>query len=135
MLGIWTEVLRVGAWTGLSVGAVAGLGALAFYVPAVRGPAIGLAIAIGCFYGGELHGNSVGRADVKAQWDAADAQAAAEREERDASIAKEIEAKYAPQIAAQEAEDGKVANGALAAIAGAACPLGSEPLKLRKHAR
>lgn len=134
MLGIWTEVLRVGAWTGLSIGSIAGLGALAFYVPAVRGAAIGLAIAIGCFYGGELHGNSVGRADVKAQWDAADAQATAAREQRDAQIAKDIEAKYAPQIAAGKAEDDKIENGVVAAIAGS-CPLGVDALKLRNRSK
>jgi len=133
---IWREILHVSEWTGLSVGTLAGLALLAWYVPGARTLAACAAVAIVCIYGGELHGNAVGRAEVKAEWDAAEAKAEAERKARDAQIAADLEAKYAPQIAAGKADDAQALSGLIAAIgSGPACPLGPEPLKLRQRSK
>lgn len=136
------QVALIGAWTGLSAGAIAGCAALAWLVPAARPIAIAGAIAVGSLYVGELHGNAAGRAAVLSEWDAAKAQAADERKARDSAIAAEIEAKYAPAIAAQAKADsaggkvGKDEREIIAAMAASgSCKLGPDALRLRAPKR
>lgn len=72
----WRTVLHLSEWSGLSVGAVIGLGLLVYLDPAARNLALaaGLAVAIG--FSCVVYGDSTGRADVQAQWDAEKAEAA-----------------------------------------------------------
>src|SRR5262245_19829035 len=100
VLSAWRTILHVSEWTGLSVGALAGLAFLAWPSPAARTFAIRAALVIAAAYGGTTYGNHVGRADVMAQWEAAKAAAEQARKERDAAIAAELEQKYAPVITA-----------------------------------
>lgn len=140
----WREVLHVSEWTGLSVGVLAGLGALAWFVPPARTLAIGAGVAVALGYGGLMYGNHTGRADVQLEWDAANARAKAAAATEDADAQKTLDAKYQPIIAAlqKQADDlkrradrnGNDDSKVVGAMAGA-CQLGSAPLRLRKPAR
>ena len=72
----WRTVLHVSEWSGLSLGVLAGLGLLVYLDPAARRLALiaGLAVAVG--FSCILYGDSTGRADVQAQWDAEKAKTA-----------------------------------------------------------
>lgn len=97
--GAWREILHVSEWTGLSVGALAGLGALFYFVPLARKLAIAAAVTVLVGWGGMIHGDAVGRADLQKQWDAAKAAATAAQNARDAEVEKELEQKYQPKLA------------------------------------
>jgi hypothetical protein len=128
-------------WTGLSAGALAGCVALAWFgwsIPAARRFAIAAGIAVVCVYGGELHGNAVGRADVTARWNAAKVAAAAEAKARDDRVRAELDAKYAGSIPApgdQQSGDTNAtqAMAAIAAAPGGGCRLGDQALRLRSR--
>lgn len=78
---MFEQVLAVVEWSGLSVGALVALGALAWFVAPLRGFAIVGVLIVAAGWFGTLHGDKVGRADVQAQWDSAKAAAAqADRE-------------------------------------------------------
>jgi hypothetical protein len=94
LIGVWHQVAAVSAWTGLSLGALAGLAALAYFVPFVRRLAIAAAITVVCSYIAMIHGNVTGladgRAEVQVKWDAekaAEAAARAAEKERQATEA------------------------------------------------
>lgn len=132
ILAAWRTVLHISEWTGLSLGALAGAVALFIFVPTARQIAILGGITVVIVYFSVLYGDAKGRADVKAQWDAAEVQAEKARQERDATVAKEIEAKFATAFA----DDGKAKQDeidALKAVAasGDSCPLGDAALQLR----
>jgi len=75
ILAAWREILHISAWTGLSLGALAGLAALFYFVPLARKLAVAGAITVLVGWFGLIHGDAVGRADVQMQWN--DAKAAA----------------------------------------------------------
>ena len=135
------DIEHITEWTGLSAGALCGCAAIAYFgwsIPAARRLAIAGALAVGCLYGGELHGNTAGRADVMAEWNAAKAKAAAEAKARDDRVATDLEAKYAPLIAANAVADksgDKNATQAVASIAAGSCQLGAGALRLRVVAK
>lgn len=133
----WREVLHVSEWTGLSVGVLAGLGALAWFFPPARTLAIGTGIAVAVGYGGLIVGNHTGRNDVLAEWDAANARAKAAAAAADVDAQKSLDAKYLPIIAAlqKRAEDlsaqaNRNDSKTVGMVAGA-CQLGTAPLRLR----
>lgn len=64
---VWRQVRFVSEATGLSTGALIGLGALAWFVPQVRALALAGAITVTAGYGGLLYGHHAGRADYKAK--------------------------------------------------------------------
>jgi hypothetical protein len=141
-LAAWRQLLHLSEWTGLSLGALAGLGALAWYVAPMRKLAIvgGLAVAAG--WAGLVHGDAVGRADLQKQWDAAKLAAAAAARQRDAAAAQDLEAKYQPIIAGlqQQADDRdnqvkdyerKMLELLAATPASGSCRLGAAALRLR----
>ena len=80
-------VLHVVEWSGLSIGALVALGALAWFVAPLRGFAIVGALIVGAGWAGTLHGDKVGRADVQAQWNAAKVAAAQADKENAAKAA------------------------------------------------
>lgn len=133
----WRELLHVSEWTGLSVGALGLLAAGAYFLPEMRALAIRAAIVTAAAYGGLLYGNHTGRADVKAQWDAATIKAAAAKDAADADAQNALDAKYLPVIAAlqkQAADLQRQADGddsKTVGIVAGACQLGSAPLRLR----
>lgn len=135
----WREVLHVSEWTGLSVGMLAGLGALAWFVPPARTLAIAAGAAIAIAYGGLVIGNHTGRADVHAEWDAANerAKAAAAVEDADAKAA--LDAKYlqtqndsAAYAADLQAQVRDYESKMVGMAAAGACQLGDPPLRLRQ---
>lgn len=142
-LAAWREVLHVSEWTGMSVGALAGLallGYLAWPIAIVRYFVLIGAFVIVTNYGTAIYVNHVSRADVMAQWNEAKAAAEEARKNRDATIAREIEAKYAPQIADQQKQVGELdaqvrdyEKQILAQLAGGGgrCELGDDALRLR----
>jgi hypothetical protein len=137
----YREILHVGEWTGLSVGMLAGLGALAWFFPPARTLAISTGIAVVVGYGCLIYGNHTGRDDVLAEWTAANARAKAATAAADTDAQSALDAKYLPVIAAlqKRADDLKSqANGDDSKIVGAmagACQLGTAPLRLRKPAK
>jgi hypothetical protein len=136
----WREVLHVSEWTGLSVGALAGLAAIAWFFPPARTLAIGAGIAVAVAYGALLYGNHTGRDDVLAEWTAANAKAAADAKARDDAAAAAAEQKYAPIIADLQAQadarDQQVSDyeSKIVGLSGA-CPLGEPPLRLRHRSK
>lgn len=72
--GFWDQVLTVSAWSGLSLGMLAGLAALVWLDPKLLKLAIAGAAIVAAGYIGELHGDAVGlrdgKAEVQAKWDA-----------------------------------------------------------------
>lgn len=136
-LQAWREVLHVSEWTGLSVGVLAGLGALAWFFPPARTLAISAGIAVAVGYGGLIWGNHTGRDDVLREWDAANARAAAAAASDDTDAQKALDAKYLPIIAAlqKQADDrnaqANVNDGKIVGAMAGACQLGSAPLRLR----
>jgi hypothetical protein len=130
----WREIAALAAATGLSAGVIVGLGALAWFVPQLRALAITTAVAVAAGYGGLLYGNHIGGARVQAEWDAANAKAAAEAVTRDNEIAAKLAADNPPPTPAQQQQTDDDEKKALAAVIAAAgdCVLGSDALKLRK---
>lgn len=132
ILAAWRTVLHISEWTGLSIGALAGAVALFIFVPTARQIAILAGAAVVIAYFAVVYGDTKGRADVKAQWDAAEVQAEQARVARDAQVAQEIEAKFAAAFA----DDGKAKQDEIdtlkaVAAAGDSCPLGDAALQLR----
>lgn len=68
-------ILHIVEWSGLSIGALATLGVIAYFVAPLRGIAIVGALIVAAGWAGTLHGDKIGRADVQAQWSAANAAA------------------------------------------------------------
>lgn len=95
----WREILHVSEWTGLSVGALAGLAALFYFVPIARKLAVLLAINVLIAYICLLAGNAVGTGDTKKEWQAERDAAAAAQQKREADIAHQLEDTYQPQLA------------------------------------
>lgn len=109
-LSAWREVGHLAEYTGLSVGMLAGCGALFLYVPGVRLFACaGALLAAGFWFGsirGEVGGHRDGKAEVQAQWDDAREAAIKADEDRDVMIGQQLEQKYGPlreQAAADKA--------------------------------
>lgn len=69
----WREIVHVAELTGLSVGAVLGLAALAYFDPAIRKFAIRAAIVLIAGYWAMLYAYHMGSTDKLAEWKAANA--------------------------------------------------------------
>jgi hypothetical protein len=105
--GAWREILHLSEWSGLSLGALAGLAALFYFAPVGRGLllAAGVTVAVGWGAGTMMYAQ--GAADKQKQWDAARAAALEEQVERDTRVERELEQKYQPKLKAlQEQADG-----------------------------
>lgn len=98
-LAAWREVLHISEWSGLSIGALAGLGALFYFVPLARKLAVVIAINVLIAWACLIHGDQVGRADLQKQWDEARVEAAKEQADRDSKVALELDQKYRPKLA------------------------------------
>ena len=96
------ELWHLAAYTGLSLGAIALLVLVAIYVPFFRVLAIALALAVAAGYCSGIYMHKIGRNEVTAEWDAANARAAEDAKDRDKQAAAEIESKYGPVIASQD---------------------------------
>ncbi len=81
--GAWREILHISEWTGMSVGALAGAAAIIYLDPTARVFAIRAAIFVTVAYIGALYAYHLGTADKQAQWNAANARAAAQIAQRD----------------------------------------------------
>ena len=95
----WRAMLHVSEWTGLSLGALAGLAALIWFVPLARQLAIVGMLLVFAAWIGLVHGEATGRADTQKQWDAEREAAIAAQQQRDAQIEQDLEAKYQPLLA------------------------------------
>jgi len=146
LIGMWHQVAAISAWTGLSIGMLAGLALLVWLDPRLLRLAIFGAILVAVGYFAEIHGNAVGLADgkaeVQAQWDQAKIDAEKQRVARDAEIAREIEAKYQPLIGdrtavadlqQQVSDYEKQLLAQKMAGAGGTCRLGADALRLRRR--
>lgn len=131
----WREIADVAAFTGLSVGALVGLGFLAYLDPTLRKAAIRLGILVILGYGILMYGMHTGASNVRAEWKAANIQAAKDAKARDSGTDKEIAAKYGPIIANQDktiaALKQKVSDYERTIPLHSTCPLGPGPLRLR----
>lgn len=94
----WRTIAHVSEWTGLSIGALAAIGALVFYDPRLLKPAIGAAVLVGIGFAGVLYGDHIGRADVEAQWDDARKAAITAADERDQMAEQTLQARYGPRL-------------------------------------
>jgi hypothetical protein len=148
ILAAWREILHISAWTGLSLGALAGLAALFYFVPLARKLAVAGAITVLVGWFGLIHGDAVGRADVQMQWNDAKAAALKAQTERDDQVEQSLKAKYEPKLAElQQQSDAHKARGDsyeqklqhLAAqkrpspAAGASCQLGAAADRVPKR--
>lgn len=136
----WREIAHIAEFTGLSVGLLAGLAALAWFDPLIRGLAVRLAIVVAIGYTALMFGIHLGSTDKQAQWDQADKEAAAARVTRDKAVDMALDAKYQPQILALTKQSADLQrqvdayeNNALAHKLGdASCQLGAAALRLRR---
>ena len=135
----WRTLAHLSAWSGLSIGALVGLGLLAWYVAPVRRLAITGALVVVALWIGLLHGDAVGRADLQTQWNAARLAAAAAAAKRDADAQAELDARYQPMIAdlQSQADDRKqqvddYERKMLSMVAAGSCELGVDALRLRR---
>lgn len=94
----WREVLHISEWTGLSLGALAGLAALVYFVHIPFLTAVRIAVLIVTAYFCLLLGDAVGVRDKQRQWDAARAAAAEASKKHDADVAELLERKYRPEL-------------------------------------
>jgi hypothetical protein len=137
----WREVAHVSEITGLSVGVLVALAALAWFVPLARRLAIEIAVVIVIAYVSGISCYHLASSDKQAQWAAADAAAAKIASAHDAAIGAAIEAKYMPQIASlqkqadqyqqQVASYERTIVGQKSAAASGNCVLGAGALRLR----
>lgn len=137
----WRELLHISEVTGLSVGVIVALVALALYVPTARRLALEAAALVLVGWLTAIYAYRVGRADVEAEWAAARTAAAAAQTARDRNVAAELDAKYQPLIAGlqKRADDNASQVKAyerkiVALMAGrpaGACQLGADALRLR----
>jgi len=131
----WREIAHVSELTGLSAGILIGLAALAYLDPVVRAIAIRGAVVVAIAYGAAIVGIHVGATDVRAEWNAANAQVAKESKDRDDLAAKAAEATYGPIIAAREQEiadlNQKVSDYATKHSGNSPCALGADALRVR----
>jgi hypothetical protein len=132
------NLLHILAWSGLSLGALAGLALLVYLNPAMLKWAIGFAALVILAYVCVMHGNAVGnasgRAAVQAQWDAARKAEIAAALERDAMTEQQLEAKYAPQLAELQSQINAESKGPDNAVANAVsdgCKLGARASRVR----
>jgi hypothetical protein len=144
----WRTIAHVSEWTGLSIGALAAIGALVFYDPRLLKPAIGAAVLVGIGYAGVLYGDHAGRADVEAQWADARKAAIAAGIERDQMAEQQLQAKFGPKLdeLQRQAADNKrkaddyerkllTAKVADASKPGAVCELGDAADRVRGDPR
>lgn len=137
------EISHVAEFTGLSITALIGC-AIALYLgwqsAVVRRATLMIAAAAITLYFGGMFFYALGASDKQAAWDEAKVRAAAERKRQDAEIETKIRGEYLPQITAlQNAADDRNQQVASyeqtmrtqAALGGASCRLGPEPLRLR----
>lgn len=135
----WRDAAAVVAWSGLSLGALAGCGALIYFVPLARKVAIAGAVAVVIAYVSTIHGNKVGLADgkaeIQAQWDAARQAEIAAAQERDAMTEQDLTAKYASQLDQLKSQlnaDTKGPDNAVANASSDGCKLGDLAVRVRK---
>jgi hypothetical protein len=98
-LAAWRTIVHISEWSGLSIGALAAGAALVYLVPPARKLVIIGAITVLVGWVCLIHGDKVGRADLQKQWDDAKAAAEQAQTERDATIERDLETKYQPQLA------------------------------------
>lgn len=134
------EIAVIGTATGLSIGALIGCALLFYFVSFARPAAVKLALVVVLVYASSLYCYHLGRSGVRAEWDAANARAAAAAQARDQAIAAELERKYAAQIAQLQQQSDEfqreIADYERQLLAGkitgaGVCLLGADALRLR----
>jgi hypothetical protein len=139
LLEFWHYAKVIGGMSALTLGELAGLAGLAYFVPVTRKLAIVTAITAVLCWGCSVRFYAIGMADKQAEWDQARAEANKQRDEHDANIRKEMQDLYEPQIAqlsqAASDRDKQVADyeQKLARQGAGACQLGADALRLRHH--
>lgn len=138
----WRSVAHIAEWSGLSLGALVGLGVAGYVgiqVPLVRRLVIVGAVAVVCLYAGLIHGGSVERRDVMAEWNDAKLKAERAAKARDAEIEMTVRTTYLPEIAAlqHQADDRQhqvedYERKMLAMASGSSCRLGPDAFRLRQ---
>ena len=130
------EIGHLSGFTGIAIGLLAALAALAYLEPLLRSIIIKLAIVVVLIYVAGITGYAFGAHDVHEQWAKADARATAQAQARDAQIATVLEAKYGAKIAALE-QHIAVAQQRINAYdqhkGRTICPLGADALRLRRQ--
>lgn len=104
----WREVMRVSEFTGLSIGMLALLAAIVYFIPTLRGFAIRCAIAVIAGYVLAIFCYHAGASDKQAQWTAANKRVATAIVKRDADAATSAgidEKQRASQLASDQSID------------------------------
>jgi len=136
------QIARVTEWGSFSLGAIAVLVALGWFVAVARPIAIAGVITVLAAFGGVVYGDHTGRADVQAQWDKADKAAQVIADAHNQAVRASVRAEYNPQIASlsKQSDDLKQQVAAyekqLAAAKGSksgapSCTVGAAVLQLR----
>jgi hypothetical protein len=111
---VWREIAHVSELTGLSIGVLCVLAAVVWFDPDARKFAIRLGLFVIVGYVLAMASYGLGARDVRAEWNVANARAAADAKQRDTSAAANAGADAANQDAAlqaQRAKDQEVVNG------------------------
>jgi hypothetical protein len=124
------EILHLSELTGLSVGLILGLAAIAYFDPVIRKLVVRVGAGVLLAYVVVIYGYRLGASDIRTQWKAANLAAEAAAAARDILIQKQLEAKYPPASSTQVDEDERKVLADLSAAPGA-CQLGTDALRLR----
>lgn len=139
----WRSVLHLAEWTGLSLSALAGCAAALYFgwqIPLVRRLVLLAAFGTVMLWAGLIHGGSVERRDVMAEWNDAKVKAARQAKARDAEIEMAVHQTYLPEIAdlhrqaadrQHQVEDYE--RKMLAMANGGSCRLGPDAFRLRSQ--
>lgn len=141
----WRSVLHLAEWSGLSLSALAGCAAGLYFgwqIPLVRRLLLLAAFGTVLLWVGLIHGGSVERRDVLAEWSDAKLKAERAAKARDAEIEMTVRTTYLPEIAAlqNQADDRQhqvedYERKMLAMASGSSCRLGPDAFRLRGQPR
>src|SRR5262249_27044388 len=101
-------IARYGEIAGISAGGLIVCASLFYFVATARPFAIAAALTLICSAISGLYWFHVGRADVMAQWDAANVRAAAAAVERDTTIEQELDKEFPPDNAKVDPDEAKI---------------------------
>lgn len=98
LFAAWREIVHISEWTGLSLGALAALAALAYFVRIPLPTVIRAVVLIVAVYFSLITGETFGARDKQRQWDASRAAAAEASRKHDAEVTEQLAQKYNPEL-------------------------------------
>jgi hypothetical protein len=94
----WREIVHISEWTGLSLGALACIGALFYFEHIPVGTTVRAVVIVVVTFASLCVGETFGTRDKQRQWDAARASALEATKKHDDDVALQLDRKYQPQL-------------------------------------